>query len=55
MRSSVAFNQENIRQKQYMTDSERLNKEKKISEALELKKSIEVEGNCYVRLLNVKW
>lgn len=54
LRSTVSNNKEAIEQRRYILETERLQREREITAALELKKSIEVEGNCYVRLLNVK-
>ena len=54
MRSTVNNNQDNISQRRQQENTDRLRKENEIADSIKLKKKIEVEGNCYVRLLNVK-
>jgi hypothetical protein len=54
MRSTVNYNLENLREKKYNADTQRLQRENKIHDSIKLKKKIQIEGNCYVRLQNVK-
>ena len=54
LRSTVKNNQNNIHETKHVLGTDRLAKENEIADSIKLKKRIEMEGNCYVRLLNVK-
>ena len=54
LRSTVNNNQSNIKEGKDFLNEDRLRKENEITDSIKLKKRMEMEGNCYVRLLNVK-
>ncbi len=53
-RSTVSFNKSLNNEEKHKFDTHRLLREKEISESLLLKKSLELEGNCYIRKTLVK-
>jgi hypothetical protein len=54
VKSTVNKNQDMIKQRTDLINTERLPREKEIAGAIALKKPLEVEGKCYVRVFNVK-